>query len=181
MQTPIGSASSATTSTFAGTSSLKAQLLHSLATGIEYRHEFVEEKVRTGLAVQAKSIREQRGMTQAELAKALHKSQSWVSRLEDPNKAIPTVPTLLLFARAFDVDLDVRFARFSQMLHRLSRLTPEGFQVPSFTDEYETGTLEVSTGDKHLESGQHGQIREVTVGAAYQQPLTRVSCLQAPA
>ncbi len=117
-------------------------------------------------------------MTQAELAKALNKSQSWVSRLEDPNKAIPTVPTLLLLARAFDVDLDVRFAPFSQMLHRLSRLTPEGFQVPSFTDEYETGTLDASTSDMHLESGQNVPIREITtVGAASQEFVTSGSLL----
>ena len=141
MQTLTENLSSETATISASTSSLQEQLLHSLATGIEYRHAFVEEKIRTGLAVQSKSIREQREMTQAELATALHKSQSWVSRLEDPNKPIPTIPTLLLFAKAFDVDLDVRFAPFSQMLYRISQLTPEGFQVPSFTDEYEAENI----------------------------------------
>ena len=141
MQTLNGNLSSKTASTSASTSSLQAELLHSLATGIEYRHAFVEEKIRTGLAIQSKSIREKRDMTQAELATALCKSQSWVSRLEDPNKPIPTIPTLLLLAKAFDVDLDVRFAPFSQMLYRISQLTPEGFQVPSFTDEYKAETI----------------------------------------
>ena len=130
-----------TASASASTYSLKTQLLHSLATSVEYRHAFVEEKVRTGLAVQLKSMREQRKMTQVEFAKTLNKSQSWVSRLEDPNKPVPTVSTLLLLAKAYDVDLDVRFVPFSQMLQRLSRLTPEGFQVPSFSDEYETRTF----------------------------------------
>lgn len=111
------------------------QLLHSLATGVEYRHAFVEEKIRTGLAVQIKAIREQRKMNQTVFARALQKSQSWVSRLEDPNQPIPTIPTLLILAKAFDVDLDVRFVPFSEMLTRLSHLTPQGHEVPSFKDD----------------------------------------------
>ena len=131
----------------ANTSSLRTQLLHSLATGVEYRHAFVEEKIRTGIAVQVKAIREQRQKNQAEFAKMLNKSQSWVSRLEDPNKAIPTIPTLLLLAKVFDVDLDVRFSPFSRMLHQLSRLTPEGFQVPSFDEECRAGVFSTSVPD----------------------------------
>src|SRR5262249_14200679 len=59
----------------------------------------------------------------------------WVSRLEDPNQPIPTIPTLLILAKAFDVDLDVRFVPFSEMLNRLSRLRPEIHEIPRFEDD----------------------------------------------
>jgi transcriptional regulator with XRE-family HTH domain len=120
---------------YANTSLLRAHLLHSLATGVEYRHAFIEEKIRTGLAIQVKAIREQRKLNQTAFAKKLRKSQSWVSRLEDPNQPIPTIPTLLILAKEFDVDLDVRFVPFSEMLNRLSLLTPRAHEVPSFEND----------------------------------------------
>lgn len=172
MHTQIGNLSSVTASASASTYSLKTQLLHSLATSVEYRHAFVEEKVRTGLAVQLKSMREQRKMTQVEFAKTLNKSQSWVSRLEDPNKPVPTVSTLLLLAKAYDVDLDVRFVPFSQMLQRLSRLTPEGFQVPSFSDEYETRTFGLAA-EKTAQKRDSSTYRMgVAVGASASLPIS---------
>lgn len=116
--------------------SVRGQLLHSLRTNKEYRHAFVEEKIRSGLAAQIKIIREQRGESQTSFARTLNKSQSWVSRLEDPNEAIPTIPTLLIVARAFDVDLEVRFAPFSELLDRLSIQTPESLEVLSFDKEF---------------------------------------------
>jgi transcriptional regulator with XRE-family HTH domain len=106
----------------AGTSSLKNQLIDSLRTSKDYRHAFVEETIRTGLAAQIKAMREQRegGMTQKRFAEILGKSQSWVARLEDPNAAAPTLSTLLQVARAFDVDLEVRFAPFSELVYWVS-------------------------------------------------------------
>lgn len=114
---------------------IKLELRRSFETGIEYRHAFVEEKIRTGMAAQIKAIREDRGMTQQEFAKAISKSQSWVSRLEDHNQPTPTIPALLLVAKAFDVDLDVRLVPFSELLNRLSRLTPKSLTVASFEDD----------------------------------------------
>ena len=104
------------------TSSVREQLIESLKTSKEYRHSFVEEKIRTGLAAQIKAIREQRdgGLTQTRFAEMLGKSQSWVARLEDPNEAPPTLSTLLQVAYAFDVDLEVRFAPFSELVDWLS-------------------------------------------------------------
>lgn len=117
------------------TSSVWEQLLHNFRTGKEYRHAFVEEKVRTSIAAQIKAIREQQKLKQPEFAERLHKSQSWVSRLEDPNQAPPTIPSLLQVAEAFDVDLEVRFGRFSELLERLDRMTADSLEVPSFNEE----------------------------------------------
>lgn len=125
----------ATEGELSNTSSVREELLHNFESGEEYRHAFVEEKIRTSVAAQIKTIREQRQLTQPEFAKKLGKSQSWVSRLEDPNQSVPTVPSLLTVARAFDVDLDIRFGRFSDLLQQLEAMTPESLEVPSFSDE----------------------------------------------
>jgi transcriptional regulator with XRE-family HTH domain len=117
------------------TTSVKRQLLEGFRTSKEYRHAFVEEKVRTGIAAQIKAIREQRRMTQPQLAGEMERSQSWVSRLEDPNQPPPTISTLLQVAMAFDVDLDIRFDSFSELLDRLGRMGPDSFEVPAFEED----------------------------------------------
>jgi transcriptional regulator with XRE-family HTH domain len=123
------------------TFSVSEQLFHNFCTGREYRHAFVEEKVRTSIATQIKAIREQRGLKQPEFAQEMGKSQSWVSRLEDANQAPPTIPSLLKVAEALDVDLEIRFGRFSELLQRLDAMTPESFEVPSFDEELKHGIL----------------------------------------
>ena len=126
-------------------SSVKAQLLGNFRTSKEYRHAFVEEKVRTQLAVQIKAIREQRDMTRPSFARVMHKAPSWVFRLEDPNQAPPTISTLLRVAEAFDVDLDISFRRFSDLLNRIDRMTPESFQVPCFEEEVSDNAFDKSS------------------------------------
>jgi transcriptional regulator with XRE-family HTH domain len=118
-------------------------VLGSLKSGKEYRHAFVEEKVRTSIAAQiyAMRTRAKGGMTQPEFARRMGKSQSWVSRLEDPNQPAPTIASLLKVAEAFDVDLEIRFGSFSTMLRRLDEMTPESLEAPSFTEELEAGAF----------------------------------------
>jgi len=115
--------------------SVGIQILQNLKDSKVYRHSFVAEKVRSSLATQIKTIREQRGMSQPELAHAMGKSQSWVSRLEDPNQPAPTVPSLLQVAEAYDVDLEIRFGRFSTLIDHIDGLNQESLKVPSFSDE----------------------------------------------
>jgi transcriptional regulator with XRE-family HTH domain len=74
-------------------------------------------------------------MTRPELAQAMSKAPSWIFRLEDPNEKPPTISTLLEVANAFDTNLNVNFGAFSEFLDRVSKLTPESFQVPSFDEE----------------------------------------------
>ena len=102
--------------------SIKAQLIQSLNTSKEYRHSFVEEKIRTGVAAQIKAMRESRCGTQAKFAKVLGKAQSWVARLEDPNAKPATLSTLLEIAVALDVDLVVRFGAFSELVDWMAGL-----------------------------------------------------------
>jgi transcriptional regulator with XRE-family HTH domain len=116
-------------------STIGRQLLESYKTGKEYRHAFSEEKVRTQLAAQIKAIREQREMKRPELAALMDKAPSWIFRLEDPNLPPPTIVTLLKVAEAFDVDLDIRFVRFTDFLRRVDGMSDADFQVPSFLED----------------------------------------------
>ena len=120
---------------FASTSSLKNQLLQSLKTSDEYRYSFVEEKIQSGLAAQIRAIREQRELDPKQFADKLGKKVSWVYRLEDPNQPPPTIPSLLEVARAYDVDLEVRFRPFSAFLNETDNLSTKSLEVASFKDE----------------------------------------------
>jgi len=122
-------------SELANTSSIGNQLLESFKTGKVYRQAFVEEAVRTSIAVQIKAIREQRKMSRPELAKLMGKSPSWIFRLEDPNEKPPTISTLLAVAEAFDINLNISFGPFQSFLDRLSNMSPASFEVPSFDEE----------------------------------------------
>ena len=116
-------------------------MLQSLQTSKEYRHGFVEEAIRTRIAAQIKTIREQREWDPKKCAEEIGKKVSWIYRLEDPNEALPTIPTLLRVAEAFDVGLDVRFRSFSELLNDVTTLDSESFSVPSFEEELKIGSF----------------------------------------
>jgi len=132
----------------ASTSSIKRKILHSLRTSKEYRHAFADEAIRSRLTTQVKTMREQRGWDYKQFAEELKKKVSWTYRLEDPNAALPTLPTLLQAAEAFDVVLDVRFRSFSEFLGDVSNLKPSSFEVASF--DQDVGLAEKSMQDDML-------------------------------
>ena len=150
-------------------SSVKSQLLDSFKTSKEYRHAFVEEKVRTQLAVQIKTIREQQEISRPTFAALMHKANSWVFRLEDPNQPPPTISTLLQVAEAFDVDLDISFKRFSDLLHSIERMTPESFEVPSFEEELKDRSFDRSPNNEELHEALT-ELRGGTGSAGYTPP-----------
>lgn len=119
------------------TNSISIQMLNSLKSSEEYRHAVVEEAIRMGLTAQIKAMREngETPLDYKQFAEKLGKKVSWAYRLEDPNEAAPTIPTLLQVARAFDVALEVRFIPFSKLLGDITSLTPESFKVTGFKDD----------------------------------------------
>jgi transcriptional regulator with XRE-family HTH domain len=110
-------------------------MLESMKTSKEYRHGFIEEAIRSRLTAQINALRNERGWDLKTFAEALGKKRAWAYRLEDPNEAVPTIPSLLEVAETFDVGVDVRFRRFSELLEDATKLTPESFSVPSFDSE----------------------------------------------
>lgn len=127
--------------------STRDQILNNFRLGREYRNSFVEEKVRSAIAAQVRALRG--GMRQAEFAALLEKNQSWISRLEDPNAEAPRISTLVYVANALDIDIDIRFRPFSELLTEIEGLSDETFAaIPSFTQEDARGLLDQSAIDE---------------------------------
>lgn len=140
------------TETESAYTNLREDLIHSLDSSVEYRAGFVEEKISSGLAAQIKSIRERLTMNQTEFAKLLGRSQPWVSRLEDPNEPIPTIPTLLAVASKLDIGLKVSFVPFAELLDDMTDLSPERLNVPRFHDDRRLFPRKGATGALELTS-----------------------------
>jgi len=101
----------------------------------EYRHAYLAEHVRGGIAYQIRALRDQRKWNQGELSKRLNKPQSVVCRLEDPNYGKVTVQTLLEVANVFDVALEVRFVPYSSFVLNTRDVSSSAMHVASFDDE----------------------------------------------
>jgi transcriptional regulator with XRE-family HTH domain len=124
----------------AGTILARQQLLQSFRDP-EYRHAFVNERLRASVALQIRALRHSRGMTQKDLGEAIGMAQTWVSMLENPDYGKVTVATLLRLAEAFDIDVEIKFRPFSRALETLPEQGPEYFSAPSFAEEFELGKL----------------------------------------
>lgn len=101
-----------------------------------YRDAYVASHIRNNVAYQLRTIREQRGWTQEELAQKANKTQNTISRLEDPEYGKLTIKTLLEIASALDVALLIKFVPFSQFFGEISNLSPEALSAKSFTEEF---------------------------------------------
>lgn len=101
----------------------------------DFRDAFVEENIKTGLALQIRALREKAKLSQPALAKMAGKTQSVISRLEDPNYGKFTIRTLLDLARAFDVALLVKFVSFSKLVAELKDLSPSTLAVKTYSQE----------------------------------------------
>jgi transcriptional regulator with XRE-family HTH domain len=100
-----------------------------------YRHTYLAEHVRRGIAYQIRALRDQRKWKQGTFAKYLGKPQSVVCRLEDPTYGKVTIQTLLEIANVFDVALEVRFLPYSTFICNTRDVSVPAMQVPEFKDD----------------------------------------------
>lgn len=105
-----------------------------------YRDGYVSTSVRHGIALQIRALRRRESWSQKQLGGQAGKTQTVISRLEDPDYGKVTVQTLLDLAAAFDVALIVRFATFGEMAHQTADLSTDVMIVPPFEVEIELGT-----------------------------------------
>jgi transcriptional regulator with XRE-family HTH domain len=102
-----------------------------------YRDAYVAEHVKTGVAYQVRAMRDERDMSQKELAALMDKPQSVVSRIEDPAYGKLSVQTLLEVAQAFDVALVVKFAGYGEFISNVKDISPKALNAESFdTDQF---------------------------------------------
>jgi transcriptional regulator with XRE-family HTH domain len=101
----------------------------------EYRRAYADDCLDTMIATQIRVLREQRGMTQGQLALATGMKQPRIPLLEDATYSNWSINTLKRFAKAFDVALSVKFETFSQLIHDFENLSRASLQRPAFADD----------------------------------------------
>jgi transcriptional regulator with XRE-family HTH domain len=101
----------------------------------EYRHAYAEETLNTVVASQIKVLREQRNLTQHQLAELAEMKQSMISRYENANYSSWSLNTLRKLSEALDVWLDVRFRSFGEFVREVDSFSRESLEVPLFADE----------------------------------------------
>lgn len=114
--------------------SLRVDLIRT-ADDKEYRHAYAEESQNLSIATQIKVMREQRGITQQALAEKSGMKQSMISRYEDVNYSSWSINTLRKLSKALDVDLEVRFRSFREMVESVDNFNRAALQVPAFTED----------------------------------------------
>ena len=98
-------------------------LVERLNRGPDARAQFVASQLNKFIAFQIRALRDQEGMSQTSLAKALDTSQPTINRWESSEKSRPTITTLKKIAAVFDVGLEVRFVPFGKLI-RFASGTP---------------------------------------------------------
>lgn len=101
----------------------------------EYRDAYAEECLNMMIASQIKALREQREMTQKQLADATGMSQPRIPVLEDASYENWSINTLKRFARAFDLALSVKFETFSRLINDFANMNAETLKRASFSDD----------------------------------------------
>src|SRR5580693_8616767 len=87
------------------------------------------------VAAQIKVLREQRGLSQQELAELLGTQQAGISRLENTGYAAWKVQTLARLARAFDVRLRISFEEFGTLPDELDKFGREFLKRNSYPND----------------------------------------------
>jgi len=100
-----------------------------------FRDTFSNAQLATGVAAQIQTMREDRGLTQAELASATGMAQSRISLLEDPSYDRMSLSTLKRVASAMDVALSVKFIPHSDLLREVAVPSSHKFSVASFEQD----------------------------------------------
>ncbi|MDQ0466457.1 transcriptional regulator with XRE-family HTH domain [Caulobacter ginsengisoli] len=98
----------------------------------ELRDEYVADQVRSRIALSIRALRDQRGLSQAEMGCLLGKPQSVVSRLENPDYGKESLQTLLEVAAALDLPLLVEFPEWDDWFRRIRGLSKSELRRQSF-------------------------------------------------
>lgn len=101
----------------------------------DYRRVYVDEFTHAYLATQIQVLREQRELSQKELAQLVGVKQSQISRFENVNNTSWQGRTLRNLAAAFDLVLVTKFESFGAVLRDIDSFGREALERPSFEDD----------------------------------------------
>lgn len=101
----------------------------------EARSQYAEDFLNSHIALQIKTLRQQRGWSQTQLAELAGKHQSQISAMESVDFSAWKISTLQKLAEAFDLALTVNFESFGNFLDEATRLGREDLERPSFADD----------------------------------------------
>jgi transcriptional regulator with XRE-family HTH domain len=102
-----------------------------------YRSNASETNAATRVAIQIRALREQAGMSQAELARRLGTRQSAVARLEDMNYGKQSIAVLHRIAAIFDVSTWVEFVSYTTFIRRTADLSQQALTPKPYTEEFD--------------------------------------------
>ena len=128
----------------------------------------MEEFSNMAIAAQIKVLREQRGLTQKQLAADTKMKQEKISVLEDVDYDAWTIKTLRKLARAFDLNLKVSFEKFSNGILDASNISSKSLERASRNQDLREfshlyfGSKEVSWGKQTLKTVKPQQIMSST-------------------
>lgn len=97
-----------------------------------YRDAYVANHVGRWVAYQVRTLREQRGWSQADLGERMGTPQSNICRIENPDYGRHSQHTLLQLASTFDVALVVMFVDYPTFLEQSRDVSPDAMRVESF-------------------------------------------------
>lgn len=97
----------------------------------DYAHAYMEAHGSSRIATQIKVLREQRRLTQAQLAELSGMKQERICALEDVDYDAWTIKTLRKLARAFDTHVQVSFVPFSQGILDVANISRKRLEVES--------------------------------------------------
>jgi len=98
----------------------------------EARRQYAVDFLNSHIALQIKTLRQQRNWSQTELAKLAGKHQSQISAMESVDFSAWKISTLQKLAEAFDLALTVNFESFGGFLDFLASVDREALERPSF-------------------------------------------------
>ena len=99
----------------------------------EYRDAYMESFTRQNIASQIRHLRDQRSITQKELASRSGKyvSEKKISKIENACNYKTSIQDLVDLAKAFDVALVVKLVPINEFLVRTKKLDPHYYEAPS--------------------------------------------------
>jgi transcriptional regulator with XRE-family HTH domain len=141
---------------------------------LEYREAYAEDFLNTYVATQIQVLREQRGLSQQELAELIGSKQPGVSRLENVNHTSWKTHTLKKIASALGVRLRISFETYGDLLFEVDAFGRRFLQRPTFEKDpafntfIETFSLSVGMESTENSAGEPAALSTATDGTLVQ-------------